>query len=54
MTVDASATGKRDLEDGIVAVRASTAGERNHSRLLEVIESVFLCLIRLRIRLIHL
>ena len=36
---------KRDLEDGIVAVRASTAGERNHSRLLEVIESVFLCLI---------
>ena len=36
---------KRDLENGIVAVRASTAGERNHSRLLEVIESVFLCLI---------
>ena len=36
---------KRDLDDGIVAVRATTAGERNHSRLLEVIESVFLSLI---------
>ena len=36
---------KRDLEDGIVAVRASTAGDGNHSRLLEVIESVFLCLV---------
>ena len=39
--VDFSETGKRDQEDGIVAVRATTAGERNHSRLLEVIESVF-------------
>ena len=36
---------KRDLDDGIVAVRATTAGERNHSRLLEVIKSVFLSLI---------
>ena len=36
---------KRDLDDGIAAVRATTAGERNHSRLLEVIESVFLSLI---------
>ena len=43
--VDFSETGKRDLDDGIVAVRATTAGERNHSRLLEVIESVFLSLI---------
>ena len=36
---------KRDLDDAIVAVRATTAGERNHSRLLEVVESVFLSLI---------
>ena len=35
---------QRDLEDGILAVRASspaTAGDGNRSRLLEVIESVF-------------
>ena len=39
---------KRDLEDGILAVRASspaTAGHGNRSRLLEVIESVFPCLV---------
>ena len=39
---------KRDLEDGILAVRASspaTAGDGNRSRLLEVIESVFPCLV---------
>ena len=43
--VDFLDTCKHDLEDGVVAVRATTAGERNHSRLLEVIESVFLSLI---------
>ena len=37
------------LEDGIVAVRASTAGDRNHSGLLEVIESVFPRLVTLRV-----
>ena len=45
LAVDVSATGKRDFQDGIVAVRASTAGDRNPSRLLEVIESVFPCLV---------
>ena len=43
--VDFLETCKHDLEDGVVAGRATTAGERNHSRLLEVIESVFLSLI---------
>ena len=46
--VDSTATGKRDLEDGIVAVRTSssaTAGDGNRSRLLGVIESVFPCLV---------
>ena len=53
--VDASATGKLDPEDGIAAVRASTAGDGNPSRLLEVIESFFLVWsLVLRIRLIHL
>ena len=38
---------KRDLEDGILVVRASsaTAGYGNRSRLVEVIESVFPCLV---------
>ena len=44
-TVSGGVEFKRDLDDGIVAVRATTAGERNHSRLFEVIESVFLSLI---------
>ena len=43
--VDFLDTCKHDLEEGAVAGRATTAGERNHSRLLEVIESVFLSLI---------
>ena len=36
---------KRDFDDGIVAVRATTASEKNHSRLLEIIGSVFFSLI---------
>ena len=48
--VDSTATGKRDLEDGFVAVRtfsSATAGDGNRSRLLEVIESVFPCWVTL-------
>ena len=46
--VDSSATGERDLEGGILAVRASspaTAGDGNRSGLLELIEYVFHCLV---------
>ena len=59
--VESTATGKHDLQDGIVVVRhhpsvessggrahasfPATAGDGNRSRLLEVIESVFPCLV---------